>query len=127
MHNWARRAALATICASFQGNEFFWPLHDFLFASQNNLTAATLDAAVGRFMERDVQFSADEYRGCMEQHKAEVILQRDEALAESYHVEATPTIFINGVRKMGFGSPDQLRAAIRSAITAAQGRSNGEK
>ena len=128
MHNWARRAALATICASFQGNEFFWPLHDFLFSSQSSLTATTLDTAVGQFMEQNARFRLDDYHRCMEEHTAEPVLQRDEALAETYHVDATPTIFINGVRKMGFGSPEQLRVAINSAIATAQkGRVDREK
>ena len=43
------------------------------------------------------------------------VLLRDEKLAEWYHVDAAPTIFTNGTRKVGFNSPEALWSAIRAA------------
>ncbi len=39
IHNWARDAAIASVCADQQGNDKFWELHDLLFENQTKLTA----------------------------------------------------------------------------------------
>jgi protein-disulfide isomerase len=104
----------------------FWKLHDFLFSRQATLTDATLNASISEFATKSAEFRLDQYQRCMADHSAERALARDETLADTYHVDATPTVFINGVRKVGFGSLEQLRAAIRSAMTEHQKGRAGE-
>lgn len=116
MHKWARPAALAAICASYQGSEPFWKLHDFLFSQQSSLTDETLSSSINDFMAQSPQFSVKQFQPCLNQRRAELDLQRDEVLADAYHVSAVPTIFINGVRKEGVSSPEGFQAAIRFAI-----------
>jgi protein-disulfide isomerase len=119
MHNWARPAALATICANFQGDHYFWELHDRLFSNQSVITPQTLHDTIAGFMEQAAGLRVDEYRRCLADSRAEGVLVRDEALAATYRVDATPTMFINGVRKVGFASPDEVLSALKSAVLMA--------
>ena len=53
MHDWARRAALASICVSDQSNAAFWQLEGFLFKNQSTLTVTNFDAKLRQFAEVD--------------------------------------------------------------------------
>jgi len=121
MHRWARRAALASICASFQGGGAFWDLERFLFANQDSLTLETLDATIRDFASNDQRISAKLLDGCLASKETEALLLRDEKLAELYHVDAAPTMFINGTRKVGFNTPAELWSAIRVAALDIEG------
>jgi protein-disulfide isomerase len=118
MHQWARAAALTSICANSQGNDAFWSLHDFFSANQGTITAETLNARVAAFASQSGRVNFPKLQDCLAQHTAEKVLIRDEALAERYHINATPTVFVNGIRKPGFGSPEELTSAIRSAASS---------
>jgi len=127
MHPWARPAALASICASFQGGAAFWSLYDWFAANQSTLTAENLEAKVGAFASQGGRIKADDLHACLAEHSAEKVLERDELLAEKYHVEATPTVFINGIRRGGFGSLEELESAIRLArVHAAEAANDAE-
>ena len=71
-----------------------------LMAVHVDLTGRCLNECVSRQIP-------DDYRSCVTGSAAEQTLLRDEALAVAYHVDATPTMFINGVRKVGLGSPEE--------------------
>jgi protein-disulfide isomerase len=115
MHNWARPAALATICASGQGDVVFWELHELLFANQSTLTPETINNVIEEHLMQKPNVDIGEYRRCIHENVGEAVLLRDEALANTYHVEATPTVFVNGIRRIGFASAQELRLAIRAA------------
>jgi len=126
MHRWARRAALASICVSFQGDDAFWDFEKFLFANQDSITPETLDATLRDFASRDQRVSAERLDGCLAANEAETVLLRDEKLAEMYHVDAAPTIFVNGVRKVGFSNPEALWSTLRvAALDARSGNRDG--
>jgi predicted DsbA family dithiol-disulfide isomerase len=67
----------------------------------------------------------DAWTACLASRSAEDVLLRDEKLADSYHVDAAPTMFINGVRKVGFNSPEALWSAIRAAAFDARNEDPG--
>ena len=117
MHQWARHAALASICASFESSDAFWGLEEFLFANQNAITAANLEDQISEFAKESGRLDFDRMSRCLAEGKAGEALLRDERLAELYHVDAVPTIFVNGARKSGFRSVEELQAAL-SAGTA---------
>jgi NhaA family Na+:H+ antiporter len=112
IHPWARRAALAGICAGAQGDAAFWRIERFFFGSQSTITSDNLQAKVRGFASGGGVTDADQMQTCLDSGYAEQMLARDEQLAELYHVDATPTVFINGVRKVGFASPEELRVAL---------------
>ena len=118
MHPWARRAALSSICASFQGNEAFWQLAKFLFNNQDAITIDNFDARLDSFARNGSQLDPARLHVCLAQGAAEGILERDEKLAERYHIDAAPTVFIDGVRKVVFSSLEELQRVLHSALAA---------
>lgn len=118
MHPWARPAALASICARRQSDEAFWALYDYLFANQASITVSNVDEKIATLASRDPRLHPNQLKQCLESHAADEELHRDESLARSYHITATPTVFINGTRnKEGFPRPEDLRAAIDAAAS----------
>lgn len=115
MHQWARRAALASICASFESDEAFWSLEKFLFASQDTITSTNLEDKIEAFAKESGDLNFGRMRGCLAEEKADETLLRDEKMAGLYHIDAVPTIFVNGVRALGFRSVEELQAALNAA------------
>ena len=115
IHQWARRAALASVCASFESDEAFWSLEKFLFASQDTITPANLEDRIAAFAKESGDLNFGRMRGCLAEEKAEEILVRDEKMAGLYHIDAVPTVFVNGVRALGFRSVEELQAALNAA------------
>ncbi len=116
MHPWARHAALISICASLQGGDTFWRLERFLFANQATIRADNLDEKVETFgSQTSPSLDLARLRSCLISGSAERVLARDERLAELYHVDATPTVFINGTRKAGMAGLEKLRTLLDAA------------
>lgn len=108
VHANAFRAAQAAAAANAQGK--FWEYIDYLFKNQNSLDVDSLKkyaTQVGLDRKRfDAEFGSGKY---------DEQIRRDIEEGETYGVEATPTIFINGVVLTEF-SADGLRAAIERAL-----------
>ena len=117
-HSWSRQAALAAICADRQGEEAFWKLHDFFFANQGALSEHNFDERLTSFLATSDSGIPDTNRlqGCLAGREAESTLLRDQLLAQRYHVEETPAVFINGRRTVGFRNAEELRAAVRQIV-----------
>ena len=111
VHENAMRAAQAAAAAKAQGK--FWEYIDLLFKNQTALDANSLKkyaTQVGLDRKRfDEEFDSGKY---------EAEIRRDLEEGETYGIEATPTIFINGVMLTEF-SADGLRKAIERAFTRA--------
>jgi Na+/H+ antiporter NhaA len=119
VHAHAQMAAEAAEAAGAQGS--FWPMHDRLLATQDELTARDLQ----RYAEElglDVDRFWDELR---RREHAERIAE-DVASADSSGVAGTPSFFINGRRHQGAYDVDTLSAAVRSARTRARLREKAE-
>lgn len=115
MHQWARRAALASICASLQSEDAFWAVEKLLFANQERIKTDTLDETIRGFAAGLPRLNIGRLEACLAANEGAATLVRDERLAEAYHVDVTPTIFVNGVRKTGFNTPEALWSALRLA------------
>jgi Na+/H+ antiporter NhaA len=105
VHPNAQLAAEATEAAAAQGA--FWPMHDRLFAHQDELDGAGLlssAAALGLDLER---FARELGSGTYGQR-----IRDDVAGAEASGVRGTPTFFVNGVRHEGPAGTDDLAAAL---------------
>jgi protein-disulfide isomerase len=120
MHQWARRAALTSICASLQGEDVFWALGAFLFSNQDLISADALETKIREFASNDSRLDLARLNSCLAAKDADGVLSRDEGLAQQYHVDAAPTLFINGVRRVGVGSPEELWSALRAAAIEAR-------
>ena len=108
LHANAFIAAEAAAAANAQGK--VWPYIDFLFKNQSSLDPDSLKkyaTQVGLDRKRfDTDFETDKF---------EADIRRDMEEGEVYGIEATPTIYINGVMLTTL-SADALRAAIEKAF-----------
>lgn len=116
-HAWANEAAAATTCASFQSNEAFWKLHDFVFVEQEKISLNTVRDRVRAFLATMTSFDMSQFDSCMQTRQFEKIVARDAALARVLSVVHTPTIFINGVRVEGLKTSEDLTRLLLSAGT----------
>jgi Na+/H+ antiporter NhaA len=108
VHSNAQMAAEAAEAAGAQGA--FWPMHDKLLASQDELTPRDLK----RYAEElnlDIERWWDELR----RHEHADRIAEDVASADSSGVAGTPSFFINGVRHQGAYDLATLTRAVRVA------------
>ena len=112
IHENAFRAAQGAAAAKAQGK--FWEYIDLLFRNQSALDVESLKKYATQVGLDRKRFDAD-----LESGKYDADIRRDIEDGEMYGVEATPTIYINGVVLTEF-SADGLRAAIDRAFAKAQ-------
>jgi protein-disulfide isomerase len=110
-HENAMRAAQAAEAAKAQGK--FWEYIDLLFKNQTALDAESLKKYATQVGMDRKRFNAE-----FESGKYDADIRRDIEEGEVYGIEATPTIYINGVTLTEF-SADGLRTAIDKAFARA--------
>jgi protein-disulfide isomerase len=113
VHANAQLAAEATEAAAAQGS--FWPMHDRLLASQDELTPRDLKRHAEE-LGLDLARFWDDLRG--REHADRVT--DDVASADASGVAGTPSFFINGRRHQGAYDVDTLAAAVRAARARAR-------
>jgi protein-disulfide isomerase len=89
MHDYAKKAAIAALAAAKQNK--FWEIHEKLFASQEELNDAKVEAIAGELGLNMEQFSKD-----LKDPAIEALVDRDMKDAVQANVQGTPTIFVNG-------------------------------
>lgn len=89
MHNMALPAALASLAAREQGK--FWPMHDLLFASFNQLSEEKI-----RAIAREIGLDMARFDRDRDSQKLRDEVLRDQALGQQAGVQGTPTVFLNG-------------------------------
>jgi protein-disulfide isomerase len=109
LHANAFSAAEAAAAANAQGK--LWPYIDFLFKNQSSLDSDSLKKYATQVGLDRKLFDAD-----FETGKFDADIRRDIEEGETYGIEGTPTIFINGVMLTTL-SADGLRAAIEKAFS----------
>jgi protein-disulfide isomerase len=114
-HPWATRAASVAVCADLQGNEQFWAIHDFFFARQTEINDRNFDEQLGAFLKKNTRINAASLEQCISTGAANEVIQRDQELGRRFHIESTPTIFINGRRKVGIRDDQDLAALLDQA------------
>ncbi len=92
MHQWAKPAAEAAMCASVQGK--FWAMQDALFGTQQQWEQ-TPDAPA-RFDSLAAKTGVDmtRWRSCVSQHQTMPLIQADADRASTAGVQSTPSFFI---------------------------------
>jgi protein-disulfide isomerase len=111
VHPWARAAAIAGRCVYKQNSKAFWDYHDWIFEHQGEITLANLTAKVLEFA-KGKEIDTLQLSRCIETKATEPEVAKEIALAESLHVDSTPTLFINGRRRVGSQDWPTLRAII---------------
>jgi protein-disulfide isomerase len=115
IHAWARRAAEAAACAQLQSSRAFWPIHDYLFAHQDEITPENLKQKSNAFAKDVEGLNFSEFENCEENQMSLGLVLRDMNLASANNITATPTLFINGRRVQGIKNASELRQLIADA------------
>ncbi len=109
--------ASAAECAADQGR--FWDYHDQLFANLSRSPGASRSADLKRYAA-NAGLNTSQFNQCLDTQKHyEQMLREDEA-AKTRNVNATPTIFLNGVQYSGTWEPAAFKQAVEDAAKAAK-------
>jgi protein-disulfide isomerase len=110
LHQFALKAAEASLCANDQGK--FWQLHDLMFSENDKLSVADLKEKAGRLGMDRKKFDA-----CMDGERYSAQVQRDMAEGTRIGVSGTPALYINGIMLEGGAVPyDAVAAAIQKEL-----------
>lgn len=108
-HEYALRAAIAAECARRQ--QRFDQYRDSLFLNQATLGRLDYDSLA---MKVGVGNLAA-FRTCLAKSATEAEVTADQDLAQEFSIDATPTLFVNGVR-YGGGDAVELRRLVDEAL-----------
>ena len=127
-HPWAMRAAVDSNCLGAQSAKAYWNFVDYVHAHaseiggpDNNLDKAkqtldklAIDEATRSKLEQPTLMAC-----LMKQDTTKVTASIADAESDALHVDATPTLFVNGERIDGIVPMTTLYAAIDRALVAA--------
>jgi len=117
----SQEATRAAECAGEQGQAAFGRMHDYLYAEQEVWKAAPDPAAVFRATARSTGLDAGRFASCLASAAPDRRIGASNALADQLGVRATPTFFVAGRRVEGALPPDEFRAVLLQALSAARG------
>jgi protein-disulfide isomerase len=115
IHPWARIASEGAACAQLQGSEAFWRMHDKLFHYQAEITEENVGSKITEFAKSVEGLDLAAFRSCVDNQMSLGLVLRDINLASVNHVNATPTLFINGHRVVGVKDINQMGQLIAAA------------
>jgi len=111
IHSFAQKAAEANECAADQGR--FFEYHDLLFQNQNALDTDNLKEYAARLSLNEGQFSA-----CLDGGLKAGVVSSHYREAISLGVDATPTLYVNNKKYVGYRTFEQMKAIIDSELAA---------
>ena len=115
IHNWAKDAAIASVCASKQGNDKFWEFHDLVFAKQKEIKVENAKAEF-EGIAKQIGLNTGEFDKCLGSPEVEQRVQKEMEEARSIGVSSTPTFVVNGMIVPG-ANPDGLKSAIEVTLS----------
>lgn len=115
IHNWAKDAAIASVCASKQGNDKFWEFHDLVFAKQKEIKAENAKVEF-EGIAKQIGLNTGEFDKCLGSPEVEQRVQKEMEEARSIGVSSTPTFVVNGMIVPG-ANPDGLKSAIEVTLS----------
>jgi protein-disulfide isomerase len=126
IHPWARRAAINSNCLARQSGEAFWDFADYLHTRGDEISGKRGEnrSLTQQTAELDrIALEIGNKRGvkaallqqCIKEQPAQQ-MEKSVQEAESLGVNATPVLFVNGMKIEGAVPPEELRAALNQAL-----------
>jgi protein-disulfide isomerase len=112
-HQNAMPAAIAARAAGEQGK--FWPMHDKLFANQQNLDRASLEKYA-----QELGLNMAKFKAALDTKKHEADIQADAAAGNKIGANGTPAFFVNGVSLSGAQPFEAFKARIDEELKKAE-------
>jgi len=105
IHDTSIDLAMAARCAGEQN--LFWPMHDKLFAMQDQFATSSLPSFA-------VSIGADKqkFETCLNNNKYLADIKKDYQLGQSLEIAGTPTFFVNGYKTQGYLSTETWEKII---------------
>jgi protein-disulfide isomerase len=101
IHPWAKPAAIAGRCIYHQSASAFWKYHDWIYDHQTEITPDNLKTQVLDFAKTAQDLDAVQLGHCIDTKATEAEVDASLAEGHALHVDATPTVFLNGRRLVG--------------------------
>jgi len=128
IHPWAKPAAMAGRCVFRQNPQAFWGYHDWIYAHQGEVTAENFKDKLMEFAKAAPDLDGMQLGRCFDTKATEAEVDASLAEGHSLHIDATPTMFINGRRLVGNYPWVNLEQIIKGELNYQQSAKNaGEK
>jgi protein-disulfide isomerase len=108
IHEYAKKAAVAALAAGKQGK--FWEMHEKLFADQQALGDAKVEA-----IAKDLGLNMDQFNADLKDPAVSALIERDLSDGTKAAIPGTPAIFVNG-RLLQQRSPQGFQQAIETEL-----------
>ncbi len=106
-------AALAAEAAREQGK--FWPMHDKMFAAQQELSPASYER-----WARELGLDLPRFKAAQASEKLKARVTEDDQLASRLGIDGTPTMAVNGELVVGAVPFETLKAVIDRKLAGAK-------
>jgi protein-disulfide isomerase len=118
-HPWAKPAAELAACVARQSEVAFWELYDAFYRKQEEITPQNVEQFVRNQLQGLANGGVDikGVEACAAEHRSIEQVDADIAAAAKYGFNATPSMFINGVRKQGVVQAGEIRRIVQRAAT----------
>lgn len=116
IHPWAKAAAATGRCVLQQGQDHFWNFHDWIYKNQQDIKPDNFRSKIDDFA-KDEKLDQLQFGRCMDNPTgpgSEV--DKEMAEGKTLHINATPTIFLNGRRLVGSLPWDNIKAIIQADL-----------
>jgi protein-disulfide isomerase len=101
IHPWAKPAAIAGRCIFRQSPTAFWKFHDWIYDHQAEITVENLKSQVLDFAKNTQDIDGLQFGRCLDTKATEAEVDASLAEGRALHIDATPTLFVNGRRLIG--------------------------
>ena len=110
IHDWAKKASIASLCAYDQGNDKFWAFHDKIFDNQKKIQLANADETFNTYA-KELGLNMQEFDKCLGSPEVAARVDAEMKEAEAIGVRSTPTFVVDGMIVPG-ANPDGVKSAI---------------
>jgi protein-disulfide isomerase len=122
MHLNAWPAAEAALCAGAVSNRF-WPMHDRLFATQDQWSGVDLPGPIFARYAQALGVPAKAYQECVADDRMAPLILKDAAYAGALQITGTPSFVVDQEEVVvGLKSFDQWKQILDKYIKAAEAR-----
>ena len=101
IHPWAKAASIAGRCIYHQSPSAFWKYHDWIYDHQADINPDNLKSQVMDFAKTAQDVDGLQLGRCIDTKATEAEVDASLAEGRALHVDATPTVFLNGRRLVG--------------------------
>lgn len=117
-HRNAPRASVASLAAHKQGR--YWEFHDALFANQSELSMADDPMPLFEKLAKEAGLNMAKFKADLNDPAIAKMVADDRAEGEQAGIEATPTLFLNGVKLTDAHSEEEITRIIESKLGGAK-------